>query len=74
MGKLTVHEPRKTVKKALDSEYLSAYAGKWVFVEDEKVIASAKKPQTLLKKVPKKIEGNAFLFKVPLPGENLLVV
>lgn len=71
-----VTQPTEEIaEKALDSEYLRKYAGKWVLVVDEHVVASGDSPQEILRKIPKKAtETNSFVMKVPTPEESMLVI
>lgn len=74
MARVTAEEPKRLVKKALDTSYLSDYAGLWVLVVDGQVVDSSDSPQPLAEQISKGYTGDTYLFKVPKPDEGLLVI
>jgi len=75
MSKVTTKPADNIIERAQDSEYLRKYAGKWVLVVNERVVAFGDSPQSLMSKVPKEAtELNSFIMKVPTREESLLVI
>lgn len=75
VGRATAKPAEHIIERAQDSQYLSAYAGKWVLVVNECVVAAEESPQALMNKIPKEAtELNSFMMKVPTPDESLLVI
>lgn len=75
MGRVTAKSANDITEKALDSQYLAPYAGKWVLVVNERVVAAEESPRALMDKIPKDAtEQNSFIMKVPTPDEGLMVI
>lgn len=61
--------------KANDYDFLVPYAGNWVIVYDNKVVAAAETLHDVIMKVSPEIsKETSILFKVPTNPERLLVV
>ena len=72
---LRVGLPEDIFIKASDYRFLVPYAGKWVIVYDNKVVAVAETLRDVITKVSPKIsKETSVLFKVPTNPERLLVV
>lgn len=66
--------PEDIFSKASDYGFLIPYAGKWVIVYDDNVVAAGKTLHEVTTKVSPEIPREAsILFKVPAKPERLLV-
>lgn len=67
--------PENISIKASDYGFLVPYAGKWVIVYENKVVAAAETLRDVIMKVSPEIsKETSILFKVPANPERLMVV
>lgn len=73
--KITTSLPAKLLDKASSYDFVIPYAGRWVVIVDDKVVADGGTASDVMSKVPSKTKlEQSLLFKVPAEPDRLLVV
>jgi len=67
--------PEKVLRKASNYNFVVPYAGRWVVIVNNKVVADGSTAKDVISKVPSKTKlEQSLLFKVPADPDRLLVV
>lgn len=67
--------PEKVLEKASNYDFVIPYAGRWVVIAGDKVVADGETARDAVSKIPERIEREeSLLFKVPAEPDKLLVV
>ena len=73
--KIAVGLPEELLNKAESYDFVVPYAGRWVVIVDDKVVADGSTASDVISKVPSKTKlDQSLLFKVPAEPDRLLVV
>ena len=73
--KIAVGLPEELLNKAESYDFVVPYAGRWVVIVDNKVVADGDTANDVISKVPSKTKlEQSLLFKVPAEPDRLLVV
>ena len=67
--------PQELLNKAESYDFVVPYAGRWVIIVNNKVVADGSTANDVISKVPSKTKlQQSLLFKVPADPDRLLVV
>lgn len=73
--KIDVGLPEELLNKAESYDFVVPYAGRWVLIVDNKVVADGSTANDVILKAPRKTKlEQSLLFKVPAEPDRLLVV
>jgi len=73
--KIVTGLPQELLNKADSYDFVVPYAGRWVVIVDNKVVADGSTASAVISKVPGKTKlEQLLLFKVPAEPDRLLVV
>jgi len=73
--KITTVLPEKTLRKASNFSFVTPYAGNWVVIVGDEVVADGKTARDATSRIPKRIERKeSLLFKVPAEPARLFVI
>ena len=73
--KIAIGLPEELLNKAESYDFVVPYAGRWVVIVKNKVVADGSTANDVLSKVPSKTKSEqSLLFKVPAEPDRLLVV
>lgn len=67
--------PQIVLGKATSYDFIIPYAGRWIVIVGDRVVASGETARSATSKIPKRIKREeSLLFKVPAEPDKLLVV
>ena len=73
--KIAIGLPEEVLNKAESYDFVIPYAGRWVIIVDNKVVADGSTASDVISKIPSKTKlERSLLFKVPAQPDRLLVV
>ena len=73
--KIAIGLPEELLNKAESYDFVVPFAGRWVVIVDNKVVADGSTASDVISKVPSKTKlEQSLLFKVPAEPDRLLVV